>query len=442
MDAVLFEVVVENEEGAHLVERVSLSGARNESWIPVCDGSLRERLDASIAETIAALRQIDLPRNDLGAHLGLALMYAYLAKSRDERKHLDEARQHLDAAVEAIAETEYPVALHGGFVGVAWSVEHLRSLLYPEETDDLHEEIDEEILTLLSRPNSVPCHDVIGGLAGIAVYALARLPHVAARRMLELILDQFEARAERDDKGTRWLTPPEQLPPWQRKMAPNGLYNLGMAHGIPGIVATLGRMAEAGIGDALSHSLLGSSVDWLLRQRTGNVPEGCFAQWIVPGAGERAATRAAWCYGDPGVGIALLGAARCVQNQEWEDIAVGIYRSIARRPLELTGVVDSCVCHGSAGLAHLFNRFYQATGIEEFAEASRQWLERTLQMRRPGEGIAGYRTWSETGWEAETGLLNGVTGIVLTYLAATTRCEPRWDELLMASIAASREPGP
>ena len=42
--------------------------------------------------------------------------------------------------------------------------------------------------------------------------------------------------------------------------------------------------------------------------------------------------------------------------------AVQSARAAARRTLETAGVQDHGLCHGSAGLGHLFNRIYQASG--------------------------------------------------------------------------------
>ena len=46
----------------------------------------------------------------------------------------------------------------------------------------------------------------------------------------------------------------------------------------------------------------------------------------------------------------------------WQTEAVAIAERAAARAIEDSGVVDASVCHGSAGLAHIFNRLYQATG--------------------------------------------------------------------------------
>ena len=73
------------------------------------------------------------------------------------------------------------------------------------------------------------------------------------------------------------------------------------------------------------------------------------------------------------------------------------------------------------------------------AEASRFWLSRALQMRRPGRGLAGYEAWQldendQVNWVSDPGLLTGAAGIALALLAATTALEPEWDRVLMVAV--------
>ena len=52
-------------------------------------------------------------------------------------------------------------------------------------------------------------------------------------------------------------------------------------------------------------------------------------------------------------------------------------------------MIDSGLCHGAAGVGHLFNRLYQASGDPALAEAARFWFDRALAQYQPGEGIGG-----------------------------------------------------
>jgi hypothetical protein len=102
-------------------------------------------------------------------------------------------------------------------------------------------------------------------------------------------------------------------------------------------------------------------------------------------------------------------------------------------------VVDTQLCHGSAGVAHAFARLHRATGDPACADAARFWFERTLELRRPGRGLAGFRTWSyertrEGEWMDDPRLLTGIAGTGLALLGAVADEEPAWDRAFLLSI--------
>ena len=84
----------------------------------------------------------------------------------------------------------------------------------------------------------------------------------------------------------------------------------------------------------------------------------------------------------------------------------------ANRPPDQTGVVDAGLCHGSAGLAHLFNRMYQMTAEPILADAARLWVGRTLELCSAALARDATRTddAARAAWNGP-GLLEGAAGI-------------------------------
>ena len=119
--------------------------------------------------------------------------------------------------------------------------------------------------------------------------------------------------------------------------------------------------------------------------------------------------------------------------------ALRVARRAAAESTEKKEVIDAGLCHGAAGVAHLFNRIYQTSDDEACGDAARRWFARALEMRRPGEGLAGFVTWGARrdepgpGWIADPGLLIGASGIGLALLGAVSTVEPAWDRMLLAS---------
>ena len=268
--------------------------------------------------------------------------------------------------------------------------------------------------------------DLVEGLVGIGVYALERLPRPSAKRLLRAVVGHLSEMAVRRAPGVAW------------RAEPNRVFDLGVAHGAAGVIALLGRIIDADVDARTKKSaraLLEKAVAWLLAQELPRGSDGCFAMAVARGIPRKAA-RLAWCYGDPGIAATLLMAARAAREPAWERAAVRVGLRAAARPEASSGVRDAGLCHGAAGVAHVFHRLYRTTREERFADASRLWFARALAMRTPGRGVAGFRAWApdakgKLGWRTDAGFLMGAAGITLALLAATGDTECAWNRVLL-----------
>ncbi len=407
-------------------------------WQLITGADVRRECWSTIADIEAALGGHIESGGCLSPHLaagtaGLALFFAYLHAADGSDTAADRVIEMLDLSGSALARGPMLPALYSGFTGVGWVVTHLTRELF-EGDGDLALEVDEALRELLSDITEPPPFELVTGLAGFGSYLVERLPHRGAAELLVRVVDIFDA--SRDATGT-WFTNPDWLPGWQRDLTPQGYHNAGVAHGIPGVIGFLASAQRAGFSDPRLPRLAGDAVQWLLGQK-GGWSTSIFPAHIPPGAEPRP-TRTAWCYGDLGVATVLLSAGRAFAHPEWEAEAIAIARIAARRTVEETRASDVCLCHGTAGIAHLFNRIYQATGEIELRRAALAWYRNTLNMRRPGQGMAGFLTWVETGlpdegaWKSEAGFLCGIAGVGLALLAAVSDVEPAWDRVMVVS---------
>jgi hypothetical protein len=400
---------------------------------------------------------------------GQALFFAYLALHRAVAEQAspagppplphevletaeESAGRLLDRAADALAEVPTGADLYAGFAGVGWVVEHVQSRfleLAPSGSsaaedappEDPNAEIDEAVLEVARQTPWQADYDLIRGLTGLGVYALERLPRPSGAACLEAVIARLAELAVPRPEGITWFTAPELMPEWQREAYPAGVYNLGVAHGMPAVIALLAAAGAAGVARSQAQPLLAGAVRWLLAHRLDAGSSSCFPYTVAADA-EPQPARLAWCYGDAGVAAALLAAGEAAGEAGWRDAAAEIARAGAARTAASSGVFDSGLCHGAAGLSHLFNRMFQSTGEPALAGAARRWLQDALARREPGQGVAGWSALiSDPGGErrrvAEPGFLEGAAGIGLALLAAVSPLEPGWDRLLMASVRTS-----
>jgi lantibiotic biosynthesis protein len=418
------------------------------SWRPILDGELGEAATEALQE-IAADLLVPHPKltSDQGARdtslaggkAGMAVFYTYLSQTLpNSDSEQSTALVLLEEAIDALTSVPMHPSLYGGFTGTAWTVEHLQGRLLDPDEEDPNEPIDEELIAFLNKSPWREDYDLISGLVGFGVYALERLPRPAAVKCLSQIIDRLDETASRLPEGISWHTSPDLLPDHQREICPEGYYNLGLAHGMPGVIALLGAACAAKVSVDKARPLLEGAVKWLLAQKLMDESNLSFASWVVPGV-ESTPSRLAWCYGDAGVAAALFYAARVVNEPTWEREAIEIALRASNCSFERSRIIDPGLCHGAAGLGHIFNRFFQATGEPRLKESAQFWFRKTLDMRQPNQGIAGFSAWlpqkdGKNDWVDDPGLLTGATGIGLALLAATTSIEPEWDRILLVSI--------
>jgi len=419
-------------------------------WRPILSGTTAQQalqaVDA-IAESIASITSLPGERNPplAGGQAGLALLYTWLARTRRTPQADVLAWQCLDQAIEAVSAQEMNASLWGGFTGVAWAAELVDHLLDPDAADR-SEAVDDALLRLLSRADPRPApYDLVVGLTGLGVYSLQRYPRPLAIGCLSRVVERLHERAQHDEHGLYWWTPPaEILDQEARKQYPSGRADLGVAHGVAGPIALLGGICGAGVGQATARPLLEGAVRWLLAHSVPTEAGLTFPIWVAPGF-QPSPARCAWCYGDPGIAAALLMAARGVGDAGWEQAAVALACRATERPASQTGVVDACFCHGAAGLAHIYNRMYQATGEPKLGRAALYWLERTLDFYHlardnGGSWVQGSKDPAQQEPWAGIDLVDGAAGVALVLLAAATSVEPTWDRMFLVS-APRPDPG-
>jgi hypothetical protein len=419
-------------------------------WKPILSGGAAARANESVLEIATALREEPWAPERLhcglaGGSAGIAIFYHELARRWPDSDFAAFRDRLWNAAIDAMADVPFARPnLYSGFTGVGWAT----ALLTSEERsgngdDDAHDDLEEGLLECLRTLRDPADYDLINGPAGWGAYALERWPHPRAVRALELIVDFFDQRAEHTPDGIRWHTAPELLPEWQRERAPRGYFNLGLSHGMPGVWVLLAQTLARDIRPEVSKTLLDGSVRWALAHRASGPTGLSFPTTVTDGAGVAGGGRLSWCYGDLGVAAALYLIGQVAARPEWTDEGLMLAHRLSTIRQETSRNVDAGLCHGTAGIAHIFNRFHQETGEEAFAHAAAYWIDIALGMRQEGIGPGRYAMWRhepQPGWAPAPGLLEGSAGIGLALLAATGDRPANWDRFLAISPVPFRSP--
>ena len=409
------------------------------NWSVVLDGAKRDRALAIVQAIASDLRVRFDGSSTLDEHdawslalgrAGVALFFAYLAEALGDTEARSMAGRLIEDSLEAAVGAAPVDRLFAGFAGVGWVLAHVD--LFDLSDGDPDDAVDAALLDVVSAPHRHAEYDLLAGLAGVGIYALERLPRPTAVPLLRAVVARLAELARADPAHPLWWTSPEALPTQIRANFPDGAWNLGAAHGAPGVIGFLALACAAGIDSNVVRPLLEAAVDWYLGQQIAFDNGPAFPAFAAP-AVKPSRSRLAWCYGDPGIAGCLFQAGQSAATPTWRAAAVTIGERAAKQSVADTGVVDAGICHGSAGLAHIYNRLWQATGSPALRDATAEWLERVMRAHRPGHGVGGFQARGGAHWVSDPGFLTGAAGIGLVLLAAVTPIEPRWDRVLLLS---------
>jgi lantibiotic biosynthesis protein len=423
----------------------SAAAARAESgtgcWAgpDLLSAGLREQAAEAGLGVCERLRRQDLPH--LGPGLasgwsGLAVLFEHADRCRPGEGWAEAARLALGRAARSTAASpgRLPPGLAAGWAGVAFASAYLArgGQRYRGWRRELAPHLEQAgraaAATVLDRRGGWPVADFdhISGLAGM-VAGLARADVPEALGPVTSALVQGTLRAP---GRAAWRTEPDQVPEQTfGARYPGGLVNLGMAHGLAGVVAALAVTARAtddvrALEVATSALISAVRTDDELPTLPHVLPLGGGSRREGPG-------RTAWCYGPAGAARALALAGAALRRPEYNRLAGELLVASVAQPAHIAQLETPSFCHGVAGVLQIAARMATDTGEPQVAALVPQLCERLLETFDP-DSMLGFRALGPRGNRADVpGLLDGAAGVGMVLLSVAGRPEPGWDRAFL-----------
>lgn len=282
-------------------------------------------------------------------------------------------------------------------------------------------------------PLSSDTFDLISGLAGACLFmhgvheaGVADAGPIHRTATIELASVAWPTGLK--ETPPYWVRP-ENLPTAEHRIAyPNGCMDLGVAHGISGVLLALSLLPET-LGTARA----------LIDQLASSVTKQPVPWWpnAVGRPGDAGTSdRFAWCYGTPGISRTLFLSAEFLDHAPARELALRAARGVASRVMAGATLPEPGICHGNAGLLQVMVRFGSDVGEEVFWDAGLELVGRIHAMYDPVRE-AGFLARAQNGTVSSPCLLNGALGIGLALLSAVEGVEPKWDRLFGLSVAGT-----
>lgn len=399
-------------------------------WEPVLEKTESiENLLGEIAEVLSRYRRIDDTIGLLGGSFGVTLFLLYYSLLKKTDTYQDNVHNIISDTFDSINQGQTVETFCDGIAGVGWGMQHLvKQDMLEFDSHELQNSISKYLRKcMISAMQNNGKYDYLHGAVGIGIYFLDTNTKLAKKYVEELIM-LLDKVSIKEGESIKWKSDIINV---------GTVYNFSLSHGMASILIFLVKAHKKGVAQNMCLKLINGTVHYLLSKKIEYDSYSVFPSYIGLDGTIYKNSPLSWCYGDLGTSLSLWFVAEATNNELLKHEVVNIFLSATERnAFKEKGVWDAGICHGSAGIAHIFNRMYNYTKVERFRETSQFWFDKTLKMRTFPDGLAGYKAWySEDygGWQNKASLLVGISGIGLALISAISDIEPKWDECLLLS---------
>lgn len=363
-----------------------------------------------------------------GILLALAYYYKYecLAESKNEIKvHIDTC---INALLNTLSEEAMDGSLASGVTGISYALRAAHDMGLQESIEDeWFLDLDEIIIEFLENQLNKKEYDLFRGASGSVVYLLQFGLNIEPIK--RYVHSLFENAIWDTKTSCFWIffsfNENKQILEYREDIV-----NLGLAHGMTGIISILSSIYKLGIEKEKVSIMLTGAINYVLREE--NPQEISLFNGIkYVGKKQQNSSRLGWCYGDLGVGFSILKAGTYCNNLAWVNKGNSICLKTLSRNIEDAGLDEHGICHGYFGTMHMYNRVYNFTGNPEYIRGIKYWYKAGMEQRdfsihNSGFFQVDYEHNRKLRKYNTSGLLLGLAGVYLS-LASVKNMEYPWD---------------
>ncbi|QWG09349.1 lanthionine synthetase LanC family protein [Flammeovirga kamogawensis] len=363
----------------------------------------------------------------------LTICNFYAGSYLNDSTYIEKGNELVETIIDILNEQSFSLknmfSYFNGLTGVCYLFNHLQKndLIVFDVQENLSA-IEDYIFNLGYKSIKVGKSDYLHGGLGILYFFLKRIESEINVERCNKIIDAYFTKAKIDEQGLRMINT-------VLFEAVEEEYNLGLAHGLAGQLIILSHAYEKGLKKEKIQYIIEQGVKYIegkkrkLEETNGN---SLYAVSFIdtlplddPANLEFYDSRLAWCFGDLNFAVMYFKLGKIFNNPNYIERATEISTRVAYiRNIETAKIGTSFFCHGSAGVAYIFNSFYKKTNKNIFFEASAYWLSFTLENIE--EQIKMLKT------KNQSCLLEGGGGTLLSLLSFLNKdSTDKWNELFI-----------
>ncbi|NGX37298.1 MAG: Nisin biosynthesis protein NisC [Chlamydiae bacterium] len=331
---------------------------------------------------------------------GILLFFATLDDCYPNERWDEMSHQYVLKIKEAIeAEGVSDPSLFGGLAGICVAIDRAskRKTRYLRLLTTLNQHLIKQINAFLfptlrekirlGLPARMEFYDLISGISGIGAYLITQTDSAEAFDCLKELLSLAIGLTRDIQIGSHcipgWYVPSHyQFLEKDRLEYPKGNFNLGMAHGVTGMLALLSTAQIQGISIQGQKEAIEKISAWIIAKKQVDAEHIYwptrvnFEEEMDEKSSSSQQAPAAWCYGSAGIARCLYLAAKALNDKAVKDLSVSAFQSVFTRAPGSWILRAPSFCHGNAGVLTLATMMAHDTGSDEL----KGWIPKIRQQ--------------------------------------------------------------
>ncbi|MFK8010004.1 MAG: lanthionine synthetase LanC family protein [Saprospiraceae bacterium] len=357
--------------------------------------------------------------------LGYSLYYAYLAKYKNEDKHIATSEEYFEKAIAALDINNFhrtydtdSIDTHLSQIGRFVCFTRKHNLLNIDAEDYLLK-LDDILFDLVKSKISIKDFDYGSGAMASGFYFLDRLKEgVPVEDRIKYIVHSLENFAEKDSDGDYF---------WQSPSLYDRVY-LGISHGSCLMISFLCTAYECNVEKEACKRIIEKAVNFVIKQFRGKSKyKGLFPNKIGDEVDDM---QFALCYGDIGNGYALYRASKVLESERIKTFTELVLSDCLLRNKKDNLTLDPGIYYGASGLVIAFSQVAKVSDDVRFKDRAKYWYDEIPNYKIHNNDFAGFQSRLDEDsklWNISFGW--GIIGVGITLMAYSDNELPSFAEL-------------
>lgn len=298
------------------------------------------------------------------------------------KTHKEKALQLLSQLTKSFSDKKFHNGFLEGFEGIFWTIEYLKKCKIIEE-DGLLDDLMPYFLESLDIDLLVNNYDTYHGSINKLNYLIAsnKITEEETNRLVNKFINTLYKNRIENEIGIYWY---DILSEKNEK-----IINLGIPHGLPGLLIFLVRLKEMNFKHTKLEMLIQGILKTIFNSKNKKQQKYHFPERYDLGCTNKTShifSRLAYCYGDLGIVYAILYTSKVLNKPKLKEEISSTIEVLKNRLITESKMnvfedylfLDTAFCHGLSGIVYMFSKINELIEDAVFEKRLEYWKNELL----------------------------------------------------------------